>query len=173
MLQVQLQQKEGKMEKVNLLDEADALKLTRRAVIVGIHWNTIPWTLILDIDAELWSGTEYVVCRAWMAFTGFSQISLPINNLRLPQGILTNYDMKYEPVANHSKAYQISCYAISEDDISESFEIRIIATGVITGVSKQSAEVSDPVSHFQRVQLATLDDFLEAFGSQPKKIEQN
>lgn len=63
------------------------LTLTRDARVVAIRWDLVPWGLVLDLDVPVSEGEGVPIRRAWIVFSGVSDITWPMRQSRLPNGV--------------------------------------------------------------------------------------
>jgi hypothetical protein len=70
-----------------LVEENAALALARDARIVAIRWDLIEWGLVLDLDVPTSECENSAIRRAWLVFSGVSEVTIPMAAARLPTGI--------------------------------------------------------------------------------------
>lgn len=84
-----IDQKEDKvqhMKKTRILQTNELCKLTMDARVVALRWDLVPWALVLDLDVPESEEKNSSMYRAWLVFSGISELSLPLDNVRIPTG---------------------------------------------------------------------------------------
>jgi hypothetical protein len=76
-----------KMSPVSRISEDEASKIAIDARIMAIRWDVIEWAVVLDIDTPDSEAPGARMRRAWLVFTGVSDMTIPIRSARLPIGI--------------------------------------------------------------------------------------
>jgi hypothetical protein len=69
------------------VEEHDALALSWDARIVAVRWDLVPWGLVLDLDTPVSEAKGAAMRRAWLVFSGISEVTIPMRANRLPTGI--------------------------------------------------------------------------------------
>lgn len=69
------------------LGEDDVYECASLARIVAVHWNLVPWALVLDLDARLSDEVGTEVRRMWLVFQGVFDLTLPLERANVPAGI--------------------------------------------------------------------------------------
>jgi hypothetical protein len=96
------------MSKINLvrkLNHIETIRLTLDARVMAIRWDLIPWSLVLDLDVKDSEAIDASTYRAWLVFTGISELSWPLDNTRLPHGCFLTSEMTVTDVPNDFKKY--------------------------------------------------------------------
>ncbi len=52
-----------------------------------MRWDLVPWGLVFDLDVPVSEGEGVPIRRAWMVFSGVSDITWPMRQSRLPNGV--------------------------------------------------------------------------------------
>lgn len=61
--------------------------LTTDARIVAIRWDLLEWGVVFDLDTPVSESEGAAMRRAWLAFSGVAEVTLALQNARLPTGI--------------------------------------------------------------------------------------
>jgi len=93
-----------------VLEESDALHLTRDARIVAIRWDLIEWGLVLDLDVPVSESAGAPMRRAWIVFNGVADVTIPMADARLPNGIWLTSALGVAPAQSGFRGY--SCQAL-------------------------------------------------------------
>ena len=94
--------------RVKRLTEEEACVILCDARIVGIRWDIVPWSMVLDLDVRVSEEEGAQVRRVWVAFSGVSTLSLSLTNARLPTGLFVTSEMWVdELVTDHFKVHHL------------------------------------------------------------------
>lgn len=151
-----------------VVEESDALALARDARIVAIRWDLVEWGLVLDLDVPTSECEGSPMRRAWLVFSGVSEITIPMEVARLPNGVWITSSFLVEGGQDGFRLY--TCCAIfpnfdgnelRDAAAGESISIRAQKlVGIISAKSDNSEEYG--LSYQARSRLATDQDMLEA-----------
>jgi hypothetical protein len=157
--------------KVKVLTPADALGLGRDLKIVAIRWDLVPWGLVLDGDVPSEGEvTDGPIRRAWMTFTGLSEITWSLNGARLPNGIFGTNALVLLGCFDGFYKYELPVLAptfFGTDKLSNNPHDRIIilSKGLIGATSMATGRFGAfGPDRRQRNSLASEEDFLQAIG---------
>lgn len=75
------------MESAIRLQDRETCALTTDARVVAIRWDLLEWGLVLDLDVPISEGENAAMRRAWLVFPGVSEVTMAIQDARLPTGI--------------------------------------------------------------------------------------
>jgi hypothetical protein len=95
------------MEKTVKLSEKETIQLTLDARLVGIRWDIIPWSLVFDLDVPTSESKNAPMCRAWIVFSGMSELSFPLNSARLPNGCWLTSNLSYKLLPDGFRDYSV------------------------------------------------------------------
>jgi hypothetical protein len=162
------------MSSPRVVGESDALALSRDARIVAIRWDLIEWGLVLDLDVPDSESADSPVRRAWLAFSGVSEVTIPMEDARLPNGVWLTSSLGMEPDQDGFKIY--FCQALFPNFIGNERRvtdantgISIRAQGLVGVVSADTDNTNESaLSYEARTKLATDLSMLEAIASLPK-----
>lgn len=162
-----------------MIEGQDALNLTSDGRIVGFYWDIIPWALVIDLDAELFRDGVLALHRAWLVFEGFSHLNIQLDDMRLPEGILTEFELQVQSEysgIDGLNGYSTMGSAMSNHDNLTSFPIEIIAQNLRAIISSEPipiCDLSEMPDYDQRNQSGTLDEFLETYKSNHELARQS
>lgn len=71
---------------VEKIDFDELVSIVRDAKIVALRWDLIEWAFVFDLDVPTSEGDCKPIHRTWLMFKGFSEISISMENARLPNG---------------------------------------------------------------------------------------
>lgn len=90
---------------VNKLNNNDVPALTQDARVMAIRWDLTPWSLVLDLNVRDSEAVNAPISRAWLIFTGISELTWPLNNTRLPNGCFLTSEMSVCEEQNDFRKY--------------------------------------------------------------------
>lgn len=152
------------MDSAIRLQGQDVYNLTWDARVTAIRWDLLEWGVVFDLDVPISEAEDAPMRRAWLAFEGVSEITIPMLDARLPTGIRLTSSME---VGIRTDDFQVfSCWALlpvfdgnvlRRDQTSAKVSIR--AQGV-TGIVSRSADRGSlyGLSFLARNALATDTD---------------
>lgn len=155
--------------RVKRLTEEEACVILCDARIVGIRWDIVPWSMVLDLDVRVSEEEGAQVRRVWVAFSGVSTLSLSLTNARLPTGLFVTSEMWVDelPEKGLRKASFRVLYAESSDEgpkSGQTHEVIIVAQKILgvasTGSCSWKEEETGPTWK-QRRSLANDDELRE------------
>jgi hypothetical protein len=163
------------MSSACVVGKIDVLNLSQDARIVAIRWDLIDWGLVLDLDVPASESEGSPMRRAWLVFSGVSEVSIPMENARLPNGVWLTSSLSVERDQAGFKVY--SCNALlpsfegnerRANDAKNTISIRAQdLTGVISTGSDNPSEPS--LSYEARTRLANDQSMLEAVATLPSE----
>lgn len=155
-----------------LVEGNAALALARDARIVAIRWDLIEWGLVLDLDVPTSECESSAMRRAWLIFSGVSEVTIPIEAARLPNGIWLTSSLAVEGGQDGLRLY--TCWALLPS--FDGNELRAADAGGDISIRAQellgvmSAATDNPkeygLSYQARTELATDQAMLDAVNRQ-------
>lgn len=149
------------MIRATRVDEQAALALVRDARIAAIRWDIVEWGLVLDIDAPVTEAPGAPMRRAWLVFSGVSDVTIPVQAARLPNGIWVTSVMSADAGTDGFRAYSAAALLpvfdgnVPRGDTS-SGTVVVRAQSLVGVASSQTAAAGDHgLSHESRTGLAT------------------
>jgi hypothetical protein len=155
-----------------LVDESAALALAKDARIVALRWDLLEWGLVLDLDVPSSEREDSTMRRAWLVFSGVSEVTLPMEATRLPSGIWLTSSLAAEDRYDGFRVY--TCWALlptfDNDEvrtIDVSHSISIQAQSLVGILSPTPGGACDyGLTYRTRTSLASDQAMLEAIGYQ-------
>jgi hypothetical protein len=157
--------KEG-ISAVKKLSDIETIELTQDSRVMAIRWDLIPWSLVLDLDVKESEAVDASTYRAWLIFTGVSEISWPLDNSRLPHGCFLISEIAVANAANDFKEYSfwgmLPTHAKDESVLCPmSKEITIKAKEITSVRSVRMVHSADGfIARATRLNLASDDEML-------------
>lgn len=154
--------------KVTILDAHETCQIANDAKIVAFRWDILPWCLILDCDASADETANAMVQRAWVVFTGLSELTLIIARARLINGIFSLRPLEVSESSEGFYNYILSILTPIFDDAEKLANnphntMIIRAKGLMGAVSKAREYFGEyGPNRMQRNSLANDDELLEA-----------
>ena len=152
------------MGQSKLLSVDEALSSMRDACIVGIRWDLVPWGLVLDLDVPASEEREAPVHRAWIIFSGLSEISWPLESARIPNGCWITSAGDLEKVGEYQRVTFLALLGKLGDAESGgqvARRVSIDATQVFGAWSLRTADATNGrLSRESRLALASDEDLL-------------
>jgi hypothetical protein len=84
--------------------------LTTDARIVAIRWDLVEWGVVLDLDVAVSEAKNAAMRRAWLVFPGVSEMTIAIQEARLPTGIWLTSSLEELPDDDGFRIF--SCQAL-------------------------------------------------------------
>jgi hypothetical protein len=143
------------------VDEQAALVLVRDARIAAIRWDIIEWGLVLDIDTPATEAPGAPMRRAWLVFSGVSDVTVPARAARLPNGIWVTSVMNAESGTDGFRTYSAAALLpVFDENVPRgdglSATVVIRAQGLLGVVSSRTAVAGDHGLSFEaRTGLST------------------
>ncbi len=123
-----------------LVEESAALALARDARIVAIRWDLMEWGLVLDLDVPTSECESSAMRRAWLVFSGVSEVTIPMEAARLPTGVWLTSSLAVEGGQDGLRVY--TCWALLPSFDGD--ELR--ATDAVGGISIRAQELVGVIS---------------------------
>lgn len=156
-------------EKINAakkLSEIETIELTRDSRVMAIRWDLIPWGLVLDLDVKESEAIDASTYRAWLVFTGVSEITWPLDNTRLSHGCFLTSEISITDEPDDFQEYgfwgMLPTHAKDESVLYPMSKIITIKAKGIVGICSVKKIHSEDgfLERKTRLNLASDDDML-------------
>ena len=149
---------------------SDLYDVTQDARVVSIRWDLVQWALVLDLDAPTSEAKDAPVMRAWLVFSGLSELSWPMKCVRIPNGCGLTSTIRPSPGSGEFQEYRFTALLprFRADESLEgnpAQEVMIRAQALHGVASERSARPGEfGLSWAARVALASDEEMLGALG---------
>jgi hypothetical protein len=84
--------------------------------VVAVRWDLLPWGIVLDLDAPLGGEVSGPCSRIWLAFSGISSVTFPMEMARVPNGCYVDDELRVEPLPDGKMSFALGVLLPVFDD---------------------------------------------------------
>lgn len=153
--------------KVIRLSKNEINSLTRDAKIVSIRWDLVDWGLVLDLDVSMSESHQSLVRKAWLFFEAISDIDIPLNEVRIPNGCFLTSNIATKQLEDGFRIYSFNAllpkFDIYDEMTSPMTKCITIKAQNISGVITENMTAVNEFGFLdrkKRLDLATDEEML-------------